>query len=298
MESYVNQGRPQPPLAKDTSRAQDTHSRITTGHRLGELALQWARISLVVAVWLSAILFGLYILAFYVGALSTGEMNNWNAMLPSVYEPDAPLATAGIGLHFIAGAIILILGCIQLLSPIRDHLPTLHRWIGRIYVIATMLAGIGGLTFIALKGTIGGTVMNIGFSLYGILVIGAATQTLRYARGRQLEAHRAMAIRLFALAIGSWLYRMDYGFWKVLTDNLGHTQDFQGPFDRIMVFFFYIPNLIVAEVLIGMRQAAPTSKLKLFTFCALVAGTIIVAVGTYQFTRVYWGPAIVQWILR
>lgn len=190
--------------------------------------LRWAGIGLVVTVWLSSALFGLYILAFYAGALADGGMEKWNDVLPRLYEADSPAANAGIGLHFAAGGIILVLGFVQLIAWIRMRFPAAHRWVGRVYVLASLLAGIGGLTFILVKGTIGGTVMDIGFGLYGALMIVSAAQTFRLARLGQMEAHRAWALRLFALAIGSWLYRMDYGFWLMLTGGAGHAQNFSG----------------------------------------------------------------------
>ncbi|MCG8349967.1 MAG: DUF2306 domain-containing protein [Chloroflexales bacterium] len=256
--------------------------------------LHWTSIVLVVTVWISTTLFGLYILAFYAGALAEGEMARWNDVLPRLYNPDAPVATAGIGLHFAAGGIILVLGCIQLLGAVRTRYPALHRWIGRVYITAALLAGVGGLASIAAKGTIGGTVMNIGFSLYGILMVLTAVQTFRHARARRMEAHRAWALRLFALAIGSWLYRMDYGFWLLLTDGLGHTRDFRGPFDMVMAFFFYLPNLLVVEAFLRGRRRKASPALKLVAAGLLAGATGFLMLGTYFFTKIYWGPAILD----
>ena len=254
--------------------------------------LRWTGMALVVTVWISTTLFGLYILAFYAGALAEGEMARWNTVLPRLYEPETPAATAGIGLHFAAGGIILVLGCIQLIGTIRARYPALHRWIGRIYVAAALLAGVGGLAFIAAKGTIGGTVMDIGFSLYGALMVLAAVQTFRHAQARRLDAHRAWALRLFALAIGSWLYRMDYGFWALLANGAGHTQDFRGPFDRVMAFFFYVPNLLVVEAFIRARRTTAPPALQLIAAGVLAGATGFLLLGTYFFTKFYWGPAI------
>ena len=174
-----------------------------------EIVVRWSGAALVCTVWISATLFGLYIVAFYVGALADGQVARWNQNLPGLYEPRSPAATSALGLHFLAGGVILILGCIQLMAKVRTRWPTLHRWLGRIYVSAALLAGLGGLTFIFVVGTIGGRIMDVGFGLYGALMVLAAVQTYRYARARALEFHRAWALRLFALAIGSWLYRME-----------------------------------------------------------------------------------------
>jgi hypothetical protein len=263
---------------------------------ISQTILNWSTRILSAAVWTSASLFGLYILAFYAAALYQGDMQRWNGVLPKLYQSGATTATTGIGLHFAAGGIILILGSIQLIESVRLRFPALHRWIGRIYIAACLFASIGGLTFIVVTGTIGGTVMDIGFGLYGILMGLSAVQTYRYAVKRNTGAHQLWALRLYALAIGSWLYRMDYGFWIMLTDGLGHADKFRGPFDQFMAFFFYIPNLLVVEVLMRARSFRAQPALKIFTSAVLIFATAFLGLGTYYFTLYYWGPAILKWV--
>lgn len=263
--------------------------------KVAVLLVRWTGILLVTTVWVSAGLFGLYILAFYASALFSGHLEKWNNVLPGLYQQGNSNATTGIGLHFAAGGIILILGSIQLIEAIRVRYSAFHRWIGRIYVTASLLAAIGGLVFILIKGTIGGTVMDIGFSLYGLLMLLAGIETFRHARSRRIEKHRAWALRLYALAIGSWLYRMDYGFWLLLADGAGHLKNFEGPFDRVMDFFFYLPNLLVAEVFIRARNYKTSLVINLLSAFMLLLMTTFLVIGTYYFTRFYWGPAIVGW---
>ncbi|MPR32431.1 DUF2306 domain-containing protein [Salmonirosea aquatica] len=259
--------------------------------------VRWCGVVLVVTVWVSAGLFGLYILAFYAAALFGGNLEKWNNILPGLYQKESVYATLGIGLHFAMGGIILMLGSIQLIEAIRVRYSRFHRWVGRVYVSAALLAAIGGLVFILVKGTIGGTVMSIGFSLYGILMFIAGIQTFRHARARRIEKHRAWALRLYALAIGSWLYRMDYGFWIMLADGAGHLDNFQGPFDRVMAFFFYIPNLLVAEVFIRSLRYKTSAVLNVLSALVLLLMITFLVVGTYYFTKIYWGPAILSWIM-
>ncbi len=258
-----------------------------------ETAFRWSGAALVCTVWISATLFGLYIVAFYVGALVDGQVAKWNQNLPGLYESHSPGATSALGLHFLAGGVILILGCIQLIGRVRMRWPALHRWLGRIYVSAALLAGLGGLTFITVVGTIGGRVMDVGFGFYGALMVAAAVQTYRHARARSLKLHRAWAMRLFALAIGSWLYRMDYGFWLLLGGGRGHTHDFQGPFDHLMAFFFYVPNLLIVEAFIRAQSAA-SPKIRLAAAGLFAGATSFLLLGTYYFTKLYWGPAILH----
>jgi len=263
-----------------------------TDEASGARTLRWSARVLTTTVWISAALFGLYILAFYAAALVDGNIAKWNEGLPRLYESHTPVATAGIGLHFAAGGIILALGCIQFVDAIRSRHPAVHRWIGRVYVTAAFLAGVGGLTFIVAKGTIGGTTMNVGFGVYGVLTAAAGIETYRHAYSRRLDVHRAWAMRLFALAIGSWLYRMEYGFWFMLASGAGHADDFSGPFDKFMAFFFYVPNLLVVEALIRAPRASMSTVARWAASTAFTIATLFLVIGTYYFTTYYWGPAI------
>lgn len=256
--------------------------------------LKWMGAFLIFIVWASAFIFGLYILAFYARHFFQGNYEQWNKLLPGLYDSTTRLATIGMGLHFIAGGIILILGPIQLVERVRKMYPTFHHWAGRLYVGSALLASIGGIVFIAFKGTVGGTVMNIGFGLYGLLMFITAIQTIRFAMLKQFEKHRAWALRLFALAIGSWLYRMDYGFWIILTGGYGIGKAFDGPFDQIMSFFFYLPNLLVAEVFIARYQVLKNAIFRLLAALALLLAGVVLAVGTYYFVIMIWGPEILQ----
>lgn len=267
------------------------------GYGLTDRIRKGAGLLLVITVWVSAGLFGLYIIAYYAASLYAGNGARWNEMLPGLYSKNAATPTLGIGLHFAMGGVILLLGSIQLIDRLRERWPAFHRWTGRIYVVASMLAAIGGLVFIFATGTIGGTIMNLGFGLYGGLMLLAAFLTWRHALAGRMDLHRAWALRLYALAIGSWLYRMDYGFWLLLANGWGHRQDFSGPFDHFMAFFFYLPNLLVAELFIRReRQRGMPAALNLGISLLLLAVTGFLVLGSYYFTKLYWGPAIVEWI--
>jgi len=277
--------------------AMSTEESLRTA-QVGEQALapsvRRASVALVVTVWTSMTLFGIYILAFYAGGVADHDLASWNDVLPGLRQPATPAATVAIGLHFAAGGLILVLGCVQLVSRLRQHHPAVHRVLGRVYVGAALLAGLGGLGSIAVKGTVGGAVMDVGFALYGVLTVAAAVQTYRFARARRTDAHRAWALRLFVLALGSWLYRMDYGFWLLLTDGLGHTDDFRGPFDRVMAFAFYLPNLLVVELYLRVRRLPASRSARWVAVAALLAATAFLLLGTFFFTTELWGPAIVD----
>jgi hypothetical protein len=246
--------------------------------------------ALFVATWVSMAIFAFYIVVFYGGAIPAHKLDDWNLLLPNIYVKNAIVETTAIAAHFIAGAVLLVIGPAQIVTGQLGTVPRLHRIMGRIYAGAAMVAGVGGLIYIAVRGTIGGTAMNIGFTLYGVSVIVAAAAAFHYARLRQFDRHRAWAIRLVALAIGSWLYRLDYGLWLQAVHGGGHTPSFRGPFDAWMAFFFYIPNLAIAEIVIRGSQSSP--RLRRTRRVVTAAATVLVVTSTYLFTTAYWWPHI------
>lgn len=250
--------------------------------------------SLLAIVWISSGIFSIYIAVFYGGAILSGTLEqDWNAVLPRLYEPGSIAAATMIGMHFIAGSAVLLLGPLQFITALRTRHARLHRWTGRVYVVSALLAGVGGLSYLALKGAVGGAVMEIGFGLYGVLTVLAAVQAWRHAIARQFDLHRAWAIRLFALGIGSWLYRMYYGIWLKALGGAGHTHSFDGPFDMVMSFFFYVPNLLVAEYFIR-RHAAPSFSMprRVLGQAGIVVLVLVLLAATWLFAHAYWLPHI------
>lgn len=265
-----------------------------SGETSAQGTLRWSARLLVAVSWISGAIFGAYILIFFGGSALGGNAAQWNESLDGLHDPASLWGTLAIGAHFLTGGILLLLGPVQLIGTVRRALPALHRWLGRLYVLAAALAGAGGLGFIAANGTIGGPLMDVGFGLYGALMILAAERTFTHARARRTERHRAWAIRLFALTVGSWLYRMEYGFWFLTMGRLGHTGDFRGAFDAVMMFFFYLPNLAVAELFIRARGSVGHRTTTLAAAAVLLATSAFVIVATWVFTADYWGPGIMR----
>jgi hypothetical protein len=155
--------------------------------------------------------------------------------------------------HMTLGGLLTVLVLLQLIGPLRQRFPAVHRNLGYALAGLAVLTGIGGLLYIFWQGTIGGRVMDIGFGLYGCLIIGTAIQTVRFARQRD-PRHREWALRLFILALGSWLYRVHYGLWYLLTDGMYSNPDFTGGFDLVQTFAFYLPYLLILEFWMRSRM--------------------------------------------
>jgi len=73
--------------------------------KVSAMLLRATSVLLVVTVWASAGLFGLYILAFYAAALYRNSVEKWNEVVPGLYQQGSAAATTGMGLHFAMGAL-------------------------------------------------------------------------------------------------------------------------------------------------------------------------------------------------
>ena len=239
--------------------------------------------------WISGVVFAAYIAAFFGGTLLAGAGERWNESLPGLHDPASPGAVVAIGVHFVAGVVLLLLGPVQFIGGMRRRVPALHRGLGRLYVASAALAGVGGLFFIVAKGTVGGTVMDVGFGLYGLSMVVCAGFAFAHARAGRIAQHRAWAIRLFALTVGSWLYRMEYGAWFLVAGGLGTGRGFTGWFDALMAFFFYLPNLIVAEHIIRAQRSRRTALAHLGSSALTLIASAFIAVVTWLFINGAWG---------
>jgi hypothetical protein len=151
-----------------------------------------------------------------------------------------------IGIHFYSGFLLQLILPFQLLPALRRRAMWIHRWLGRAFALLCICVGVGGTTYTLAVGTVGGLPMDVSFTGYGLLMILLPFPTVIFAmKGDQLR-HKRWATRLVSVAIGSALYRLytaplhfiDIGIEAALL------------WLNVMAWVFYLPNLIVAEIII------------------------------------------------
>ncbi|KIT17482.1 DUF2306 domain-containing protein [Jannaschia aquimarina] len=206
------------------------------------------RIGSVLLLMLAVLPFGLYSL------LRGAALGTPDEVASRLFHEDALAPTAALYLHMVAGGALSILAPLQLLGAVRRRWPAIHRGTGRVTLGLAGITGLGGLIYIGALGTIGGLWMSFGFALYGALVIAVAWATWRSAVDRS-PTHPDWAARMVVLALGSWLYRVQYGLWELGTGGIGVREDFTGWFDRIQVLAFYLPWLMALELWLARRRS-------------------------------------------
>ncbi|MCV3274286.1 DUF2306 domain-containing protein [Roseobacter sinensis] len=164
------------------------------------------------------------------------------------YALGADTSNLAIFAHMVLGALLMAVAPLQVWPGLRARFAGYHRWAGRLACTAAALTGLAGLGYIAARGTIGGVWMDLGFALYGGLMVLCAGQAIHHARQRDFSVHRRWALRLLVLIFGSWLYRVHYGLWYLMTGGAASTPAFDGAFDLVQNFAFYLPYLLVLEL--------------------------------------------------
>ncbi|MDX5401628.1 MAG: DUF2306 domain-containing protein [Rhodobacterales bacterium] len=205
-------------------------------------------------LWVLALNTGWFVL-YSAGLGLNGLTSQTPGEVSRVFQEAGFLAHVGIALHMIAGAVLTLGAPLQGLPIVRRRWPGLHRRFGYVLFVLAVITGMGGLAYIALHGTVGGWWMSLWFALYGVAMIWAAVNTVYHAIAKDMRRHFAWAVRLIVLAVGSWIYRMHYAIWYGATGGVASNEAFTGLFDRVQVVAFFVPYLVIAEIILRWRDA-------------------------------------------
>ncbi|WP_141454716.1 DUF2306 domain-containing protein [Pseudoxanthomonas sp. z9] len=235
--------------------------------------------------------FGAYIVLRAAGT-TPRNFDQWHALVAGLAIPRAGdwIANLGIGLHFAMGTVLVSAWPILLSSRIRSRHRAVHRWTGRVYVSAGVLAGAGGMSFILTHGAYT-PAASVAFTIWGAVMMLSAAMAFVHARAKRFDRHRAWAIRLFAMVLGSWVFDLEIRAWKDLTGGVGMgAGSSSGPFDYAILYLFFVPNLLVAEYFIRnlhTRIALP----RLLKWSVIAASALACAVFAYAVVAVTATPA-------
>jgi len=139
--------------------------------------------------------------------------------------------------HILFGGLALMIGWVQFSKKIRSRNLDLHRNLGKVYVIATLVSGLCGI-YIALNAT-GGLVTTLGFMSLGLIWVYTTLKAYFAIRKGDVQLHQGMMIYSYAACFAAvtlriWLPLLTIGF---------------GGFDtayRIVAWLCWVPNMVFA----------------------------------------------------
>jgi hypothetical protein len=240
---------------------------------------------------LGQLLFAFYILVFYGRAAATGHLEEWNKVLAVGYQPGATMHNFVLASHLALALVVMASGGLQLLPRVRRSWPRFHRWNGRVYVIAAMIAGAGGVSMAMNPAAVGDLSQHVAVSINGLLILAFSSLAWGYARARRFDGHRRWALRLFLVASGVWFFRIGLMLWIVANHGPAgfDPKTFTGPFLTFLSFAQYLVPLGVLQ-LYFLVQERGSRRAQLAMAGALVTLTLATAGGAAAAAAILWLP--------
>lgn len=157
-------------------------------------------------------------------------------------------------LHVIPGIIAMMSGPFQFVKNLRNKYLKFHRTLGKVYVLACLVAGVSG--FVIGIFAEGGWVASAGFMTMAVVWIYCTWQAWRNIRQKNIPVHQAWMIRSYSVTLAAvtlrlWLPIFMAGFGMEFT-----------PSYVIISWLCWVPNLLVAQWIIK-KQGILKTKHKL-----------------------------------
>jgi uncharacterized membrane protein len=198
--------------------------------------------------------FSRFLLIFFAVGVSLASMRYLDFRVQGVLNDKSALLLQNVGYrsifytHVLFGITALLTGSVQFLPKFRRSNFSLHRTLGKIYVIACMTGGLAGL-LIAPFAT-GGFIATLGFTGLAIAWLVTTWRAYQTARQRDFLAHHQWTTRSYAVTLSAVTLRI----WLPLFVGI-FGWDFI-PSYQFISFFCWVPNVLVAEWLIQRRMLA------------------------------------------
>src|SRR5258708_31854875 len=106
--------------------------------------------------------------------------NNPAAELDNAFANRRTLTLA----HILPAMLFMVLGPLKFVRSLRSKYPQIHRWSGRIFLTASAVVGVSGLTM-AFGKTIGGVDEKAAITLFGTFFLIALAKALWHALRRE-----------------------------------------------------------------------------------------------------------------
>jgi uncharacterized membrane protein len=234
-------------------------------------------------------LFAAHVAVFYGGAALRGDLAHWNLVLPHGYVEGETFGNAAVAAHLTLAVLVLVGGPLQFVAQLRERLPALHRWNGRVYVVTSMTTAIVGLYMLVTRGTIGDFPQHVAICFNALLIVMSGAFAWHAAVSRDFAAHRRWVLRLFLAVGGVWFFRVGLMAWIGWNGTpVGFDpRTFSGPFLTCLAFAQTLLPLAVLELYLH-AQATPRSAVRLVTAAALAGLTVVMGFGVFVAANVLW----------
>ena len=156
--------------------------------------------------------------------------------------------------HILPAMLFMVLGPLQFVRRLRSKYPQFHRWSGRIFLTASAVVGVSGITM-AFGKTIGGVDEKAAITLFGTFFLIALAKALWHALRREFVQHREWMIRGYAIGLAVATIRPIMGTFFAAALLQGHAPEPQEFFGTAFWIGFTLQT-IAAEIWINYTRPA------------------------------------------
>ena len=161
--------------------------------------------------------------------------------------------------HVLPAMLFMVLGPLQFVRGLRAKYPQVHRWSGQIFMTASTVVGVTGLTM-AFGKTIGGVDEKAAITLFGTFFLIALAKALWHALRREFAQHREWMIRGYAIGLAVATIRPIMGTFFAAALLRGHAPEPKEFFGTAFWIGFTLQT-IAAEIWINYTRPTAAAQL-------------------------------------
>jgi len=161
--------------------------------------------------------------------------------------------------HILPGMLFMALGPLQFVRGLRSKYPEVHRWCGRIFLMASAVVGVTGLT-LAFGKTIGGVDEKAAIVLFGSFFLIALAKALRHALRQEFAQHREWMIRGYSIGLAVATVRPIMGTFFAAAVLRGH-RPVPHEFFGTAFWIGFTLQMIAAEIWINYTRAGAATQM-------------------------------------
>ena len=250
-----------------------------------------------VRLWFGLVVVGQLMLAFevasfYTHAAARGQWNSFNKFMQHGYVPGQPIGNGVVAVHLAGVVLLIVSGALQLVPQVLRRAPKVHRWNGRVYMVAALAMSGAGVSMLLRRGTTGGPFEYAALFVNALLIWAFAGLALRYALKRDFVRHRQWALRLYVVSLGVFFLRVAVPMWVALLGPVGMDfTTFTGPALAFWAYGCYLVPLAMMELYLR-TQAKPGSGRRWAMAGGVFVMTLLMGVGTAAAAAGTWVTTI------
>jgi uncharacterized membrane protein len=149
--------------------------------------------------------------------------------------------------HTMGGALAVLIGPFQLITNLRTSWPRLHRWMGRIYLLAVLAGALGGLYFAPMSTA--GALGSVGFTTLALFWLYSGAQAYIAIRRGNVQVHRRWMLRNYALTFAAATLRIELPL--LIISGVAFPAAY-----TLVAWISWVPNWLAVEAWLRKGKAA------------------------------------------